>query len=82
MSPPSIEPAALWLLAGHLDRLAIETADYLCFKLFQYSEMTGYVWGVSKHVAIQYIKSIMQYGYICIATEFQTKSAFLSQMYM
>ena len=80
MSPPSIESATLWFLAGHLDCLAIETVDYLCFKLFQYSEMTDNAWGVSKHMAIQYIKSIMQYGYIYIATEFQTKSAFLSQM--
>ena len=32
MSPPSIEPATLWFLAGHLDRLAIEAVDYLCFK--------------------------------------------------
>ena len=44
MSPPSIEPATFWFLAGHLDRLAIETVDYLCFKLFQYSEVTGNAW--------------------------------------
>ena len=56
MSPPSIEPATFWFLAGHLDRLAIETVDYLCFKLLQYSEVTGNAWGVSKHVAIQLIK--------------------------
>ena len=42
--------------AGHLDRLAIETVDYLCFKLLQYSEVIGNAWGVSKHVAIQLIK--------------------------
>ena len=59
MSPPGIEPATLWFLARHLDHLAIEAVDYLCFKLIQYSEMTGYVWGVSKHVAIQYIKLII-----------------------
>ena len=53
MSPPGIEPAKLWFLAGYLDRLAIKTVDYLCFKLFQYSEMTGNAWDVSKHVTIQ-----------------------------
>ena len=53
MSPSNIEPATLWFLAGHLDRFAIETVDYLCFKLVQCSEMTGNAWGVSKHVAIQ-----------------------------
>ena len=41
MSPPGIEPATLWFLAGHLDRLAIEEVDYLCLKLVQYSKMTG-----------------------------------------
>ena len=41
MSLPGFEPATLWFLAWHLDRFAIETVDYLCFKLFQYSEMTG-----------------------------------------
>ena len=66
MSPSGIEQATLWFLALQLDRLAIEAVDYLCFKLVQYSEMTGNAWGVSKHVAIQYIKS--DYGYICIAT--------------
>ena len=59
MSPPGIEPATLCFLAGHPDRLAIDTVDYLWFKLFQYSEMIGYAWGVSKHVAIQLIKLIM-----------------------
>ena len=53
MSPPCIEPVTLWFLAGHLDRLTIETVDYLCFKLFQCREMTGNAWGVSKHVTIQ-----------------------------
>ena len=53
MSPSSIEPATLWFLVGHLDRLAIETVDYLWFKLFQYSEMTDNAWGVSKHVQAQ-----------------------------
>ena len=47
ISRPSIEPATLWFLAGHLDRLAIETVDYLCFKLLQYGEVTGNAWGVS-----------------------------------
>ena len=28
-----IEPATIWFLAGHLDRLAIETVDYMCLKL-------------------------------------------------
>ena len=56
MSPPGIEPTTLWLLAGRLDRLAIEKVDYLCFILLQYSEVTGNAWGVSKHVAIQSIK--------------------------
>ena len=57
MSPPGIEPANLEFLAGRLDRLAIETVDYLCFKLLQYSEVvTGNAWGVSKHVSIQLIK--------------------------
>ena len=45
MSPPSIESATFWFLAGHLDRLAIETVDYPCFKLLQYSEVTGNAWG-------------------------------------
>ena len=56
MPPQGIEPVTLWFLAGHLDRLAIETVHYLCFKLLQYSEVTGNAWGVSKHVAIQLIK--------------------------
>ena len=56
MSSSGVEPANLCFLAGHLYRLAIETADYLCFKLVQYSEMTGNAWGVSKHMAIQYIR--------------------------
>ena len=56
MSPPGIEPASLWFLAGSLDRLAIETVDYLYFKLVQYSEVTGKAWGVSKHVAVQLMK--------------------------
>ena len=46
----------LCILAGHLDRLAIEAVDYLCFKLLQYSEVTGNAWGVSKHVAINLSK--------------------------
>ena len=58
LSQPGIESAILCILAGHLDRLVIETVHYMCFKLVQYSEMTGYAWGVSKHVAIQYIKLI------------------------
>ena len=78
MYPPGIEPATICILAGHLNRLAIKPVDYLCFKLVQYSEMTCYACGVSKHVAIQYIKLIMVI--LCIATEFQTKPAFLSQM--
>ena len=41
------------------ERLAIETVDYLCVKLVQLSEMTGNAKGVSKHVAMQYIKIIM-----------------------
>ena len=57
--PPGIEPATLWFLAGHLDRLAIKAVDFRCFKLLQYSEMTDNVWGISKHVAIQYINLIM-----------------------
>ena len=56
MSPPGIEPATLCILTGHLNRLAIEALDYLCFKLLQYSEMTGNAWGVSKQVAMQLIK--------------------------
>ena len=56
MSPSCIEPATLCILAGHLDRLAIEAVDYLCFKLLQYSEVTGNARDVSKHVAIQLIK--------------------------
>ena len=55
MSPPGIEPATLCILAVHLDRLAIEAVDYLCFKLVQYNEMTGNAWGVCKQVAIQYL---------------------------
>ena len=58
MSRLGIEPAALSFLAGHLDRLAIETVDYLCFKLLQYSEVTGNAWGVSKHVARQLINAL------------------------
>ena len=61
-SPPSIEPATFWFLAGYLDRLAIETLDYLCFKLLQYSEVTGNAWGVSKHVKIQLIKVLKLKG--------------------
>ena len=57
--PPGIEPATLCVLAGHLVRLAIATADYLCFKLFQYSEVTGNACGVSKHAPIQWIKLIL-----------------------
>ena len=53
---PGIEPAILGFLAGHLVHLAIVTIDYMCFKLFKYSEMTGNALGVSKHVAIQRIK--------------------------
>ena len=41
MSLLGIEPAILCFLAGHLVRLAIETVDYLCFKLLQYIEVTG-----------------------------------------
>ena len=59
MYPPGIAPATLCILAGHLDRFAIEAVEYQCFKLVQYSEMTGNSWGVSKYVAIQYIKLIM-----------------------
>ena len=45
MSPPGIEPATLWFPAPHLDRLAIQTVDYLFFfKLLQYSEVTGNAW--------------------------------------
>ena len=57
VSPPGFEQPTFWFLAGRLDRLAIETVDYLCFK--QYSEMTDNEWGVSKHVAIHYIKLMM-----------------------
>ena len=56
MSLPGIELATLSFLAGHLDRLAIEAVDYLCFKLLQYIEVTGNMWGVSNHVAKQLIK--------------------------
>ena len=56
MSPPGIEPATLWFLARHPERLAIEAVDNLCFKLLQNSEVTGNASGVSKHVAIQLIK--------------------------
>ena len=56
MSPSGVEPATRCFLAGHLNRLAFEAVDYLCFKLLQYSEVTGYALGVSKHVAIQLIK--------------------------
>ena len=55
MSLPGIDPATLWFLAGHVDRLAIKAVDDLCFKLVQYSEMTGNTWGVT----IQYLKFIM-----------------------
>ena len=79
MFPPGIEPAILHVLAGHLVRLAIKTVDYLRFKLVQYSEVTGNAWGVSKHVEIQWIKLIL-IKYVYIAKDFQTKSAFLSQM--
>ena len=58
MSPPGIEPAILGFLAGHLVRLAIGTVDYLCYKLLQYSEVTGNAWVVTKHVTIQCIKFI------------------------
>ena len=59
MSPPGIEQAILGFLAGHLGHLAIGTVEYLCFKLLQYSEVTGNAWNVSKHVAIQCIKLII-----------------------
>ena len=58
MSPPDIESPTLCILAGHLDHLAIVAVEYLCFKLLQYSEVTGNAWGVTKHVAIQLIKSV------------------------
>ena len=53
MSPPGIEPVIIGFLAGHLVRLAIGKVDSLCFKLLQYSEVTGNARGVSKHVIIQ-----------------------------
>ena len=56
MSPPSIETATFWFLAGYLDRLATEPVDYLCFKLLHYSEGTGNAWGVSKHMEMHLIK--------------------------
>ena len=59
MLSPGIEQATLCVLAGHLVHLAIETVDYLCLKPLQYIEVTGNVWGVSKHVAIQRIKLLM-----------------------
>ena len=64
MSPPGIEPATLCILAGHLDHLAIDAVDYLCFKLLQYSEVTGTcnALDVSKHVAIQLIK-VLKFKY-------------------
>ena len=62
MSSPDIEPGTLWFLAGHLDRLAIASVDYMCFKLLQYSEVTGNAWGISKHVAIQLIK-VLKFKY-------------------
>ena len=55
----SAEPATFCVLAGHLVRLTIEAVDYLSFKLFQYSEVTGNAWGVSKQVAIQWVKLIL-----------------------
>ena len=58
MSPPGIEPAILGFLAEHLVRFAIGTVAYLCFKLLQYSEVTGNVWGVFKTVEIQRIKMV------------------------
>ena len=54
-----MEQATLCVLAGHLVCLAIETVDNLCFKLFQYSEVTGNALGVFKHTAIQWIKLIL-----------------------
>ena len=72
MSPPGIEPATFWFLAGHLDRLAIEAVDYLCCKLVQYREKQ--VMRGAYPNTLQYNKKI-DYGYICIVTEFQTKSA-------
>ena len=59
MSPPGIKSATLGFLAGHLVRLAIGTVDYLCFKLFQYSEVTGNLLGVSKDMTVQFIKLVM-----------------------
>ena len=35
MSPPGIEPATLCFLAGHLDQLANETVNFMCYKLLQ-----------------------------------------------
>ena len=54
MSPPGIEPATFGFLARHLAPLAIGKIDYLRLKLLLYSEVTGNVWGVSKHAMIQY----------------------------
>ena len=48
MSPSCFEPTTLGFLAGHLVRLAIGTVDYMCFKLLQYSEVTGNAWIISK----------------------------------
>ena len=45
--------------SGRLPPKAVELTclvDYLCFKLLQYSEVTGNAWDVSKHVEIQLIK--------------------------
>ena len=41
MSQTGIELATLRFLAKHLEGLAIDRVDYLCFKLLQYSEDSG-----------------------------------------
>ena len=78
MSPLGIDSATLWFLAGHLDRLAIEAVDYLCFKLVQYSEMTGIAWGFSKHVALLYK---IDYGYITFCNRVSDKICIVDVIY-
>ena len=72
----------LGLPAEHLHRSAIEIAVYPPLKFFQYSEVTGNAGGKSEKKKSTRGSTMYQIDYvyiICIATDSQTKSAFLSQ---
>ena len=60
MSPPSIEPAILWFLAGHLDRLAIETVDYLSYILSSLVEVSSFILS-NNHTFIRMLLEFIYY---------------------